>query len=105
MTVKELLHRIESKELSEWAAFEALTGPIGGQRSDFNAATIAATIAEANRNEKAKRTPFTEADFMPDWGKEEEEETSEEKVKRQMNVFKRMAMAMRANAGGEHRGK
>jgi hypothetical protein len=34
MTVEEMLHRISSKELTEWRAYELANGPLGHQYSD-----------------------------------------------------------------------
>lgn len=66
MTVGELLRRIDSRELTAWAAYERVAGPLGPERLDILAAIIAATIANANRTKKGKA--FKPADFMPNWG-------------------------------------
>lgn len=67
MTVAELLERIGSRELAEWAAYEKITGPLGRRRSDIQAAIIAATVANANRGKGRAPKP---ADFLPQWDKQ-----------------------------------
>lgn len=42
--------------------YEKITGPFGRRRGDIQAATIAATIANANRSKKAKRAQIS--DFL-----------------------------------------
>ncbi len=64
MTVRELLNRVDSKELTEWAAFFALE-PWGAEVEDWRAGMVAATVANANRDEKKRRKPYTPRDFMP----------------------------------------
>lgn len=66
MTVGEMLARISSRELSEWAAYEQLTGPLGGRRGDVQAAIIAATVANAQRSKGRALLP---KDFIPKWDK------------------------------------
>lgn len=63
LTVRELLARITSPELSEWAAFYERQ-PFGEWRSDFRAAMIAHTTASVWRGKK-KGPSFK--DFMPDF--------------------------------------
>lgn len=62
MTVKELLSRIDSKELSEWAAFYSIE-PFGGFRSDMQSGIVASTIANCNRQKNSRS--FSPLDFMP----------------------------------------
>ncbi|WP_086809803.1 phage tail assembly protein T [Streptomyces reticuliscabiei] len=68
MTVADLDSRLGSAELTEWMAFEKLTGPLGRRRHDIQAATIAATVANANRGKGAKRLKVT--DFLLPYGTE-----------------------------------
>ena len=63
MTVKELLERIDSKELSEWAAYHSLE-PFGYLRSDLQAGIVASTMANCNRTKNSQKA-FTPIDFMP----------------------------------------
>jgi len=62
MTVRELLCRIDSRELSEWAAFYSLE-PFGYFRSDMQAGIVASTIANCNRTKNSRS--FKPMDFMP----------------------------------------
>ncbi len=52
-----------SRELTEWAAFEQVYGPLGPERGDWQAAVVAHTIAAANGAKNAKLS-----DFLPQWG-------------------------------------
>ena len=62
MTVRELLSKIDSKELSEWAAFYSIE-PFGYFRSDMQAGIIASTVANCNRTKNSRS--FKPMDFMP----------------------------------------
>ncbi|MGI5347043.1 phage tail assembly protein T [Streptomyces sp. CA-250714] len=90
MTVRELLARISSRELTEWQAYEKITGPLDTRlRGDIQASVISATVANS-QSTHARAKP---ADFMPDWDKRKK--TPEEL----------WAAAMKANAalGGQFR--
>lgn len=66
MPVAELLARTSSRELSEWMAYEKLTGPLDSRlRGDISAAIVASTVANANGSKK-KLKP---SDFVPRWFK------------------------------------
>ncbi|MFJ9381887.1 DUF4035 domain-containing protein [Streptomyces sp. NPDC101455] len=67
MTVADLDARMGSAELTEWMAVEKITGPLGRRRHDIQAATIASTIANANRGKGKK---FEVRDFLPAYGLE-----------------------------------
>ncbi len=62
MTVRELLQRIDSKELSEWIAYDTVE-PIGAVRTDLAAGIISSTIANCHRGKNTQA--FTPKDFMP----------------------------------------
>lgn len=68
MTVRELLARIDSRELSEWYAFFELE-PWGCEMEDWRTGLVASTIANVNRDPKKQRKPFEPTDFMPLHGK------------------------------------
>jgi len=68
MTVADLDHRLSSTELTEWIAFEKITGPLGRRRSDIQAATIAATVANANRGKGGRK--FKMSDFLIPYGEQ-----------------------------------
>ena len=62
MTVRQLLASMDSKEISEWAAYYSIE-PFGYFRSsDLPAGIIASTLANCNRTKSSKT--FTPKDFM-----------------------------------------
>lgn len=65
MPVEEMLIRTSSAELTEWAAYEQLNGPLGGQRTDVLLAQLCAVVANANRDKKSKKAK--PKDFLPQW--------------------------------------
>lgn len=67
MTVADLDSRLGSAELTEWMAYEKISGPLGRRRHDIQAATVASTIANANRGKGKK---FEVRDFLPAYGLE-----------------------------------
>jgi len=64
MPVGELLRRLDSRELSEWMAYDQIE-PLGEWRADLRAGIVAATLANVNRGKAQK--PFKPEDFMPDF--------------------------------------
>lgn len=86
----ELLARISSSELSEWMAYERLTGPLGDRRGDLQAAIVAAVVANANRSKGRALTPN---DFVPVWDKRPK--TPEELWKAAMAAFRPVAREQR----------
>lgn len=66
MTVRDLLARLDSRELSEWMAFEQIDGPLGGRRGDIQAAIVASTVANVNLPRHKQRAPD---DYLPVWDK------------------------------------
>lgn len=69
MTVRQLLASIDSVELTEWMAFERLEG-FGSLVDDLRIGQVAATVANVNRDSKARPQPFRPSDFMPQLGAE-----------------------------------
>lgn len=69
MTVADLDSRLGSAELTEWIAYENLSGPLGRRRQDIQSATIAATIANANRGKGGRK--FKLSDFLIPYGQQE----------------------------------
>ncbi|MBO2530966.1 MAG: hypothetical protein CW348_14160 [Thermobifida sp.] len=65
MTVAELLARISSRELTEWAVYERRAGPLGGRRGDIQAAIVAADVYNVNRKKGAK--PVDPEKLLPTW--------------------------------------
>ncbi len=62
--MRELLERIDSAEITSWQLYAEME-PFGEERADLRAGIIAALIANANRDPKKHREPFTPRDFMP----------------------------------------
>src|SRR5690554_3321002 len=80
MTVKEMLTRMDSRELTEWAAFFALE-PWGTETEDWRAGLVSASIANANRDPRDTPQPYQPRDFMPRRKiQEEQDEQSHETV-------------------------
>ena len=90
-TVRELLGRIDSHELSEWQAYYTLD-PFGEERADLRAGIIASVIANVNRDPK-KGPPFKPSQFMP---LIEEEEKVEQTQEVQMSVLASIARAAKS---------
>lgn len=70
MTVREMMSRMSSRELTEWMAYERVCGPIGPSRSDVHAGIVASTVANAMKGKRGKR--FEPKDFIPEWDKKEQ---------------------------------
>jgi hypothetical protein len=66
-TVSELQARMSSREFAEWIEFYGLE-PFGEERADVRSAIVASTIANANRDAKKRKKPWTVEDFMPKFG-------------------------------------
>ena len=64
--VGEMLARMTSRELTEWMAFYQLE-PFGPERGDLQAGIVASVVANANRDSKKQKKPFTPQDFMPEF--------------------------------------
>lgn len=87
MTVRELLARISSRELSEWIAFYAVE-PWGVMPDDLRTGIITSAIANTNRDPKKQKKPFTPQDFIPHWEKPQlEEPQSADEQKRIMQAW------------------
>lgn len=69
MTVRELLRRIDARELIEWQAFYTLE-PFGDERADLRAGVIAATMANAWRGKGQKAA--SPQDFVMKFGRRED---------------------------------
>lgn len=93
MTVEELLSRISSWELTEWAAYEEVAGPLGPARGDVQAGIVAATVANAHRS-KGKKA-LSPADFIPEWDRRPQ--TVEDQL--------RIVLGLNAAFGGEVKGR
>lgn len=63
MPVQEMLERTSSRELSEWQAYEKVTGPLGQERDDTLAALVALVVANSAGSKKKLKL----SDFLPTW--------------------------------------
>ena len=91
MTVREMLARIDSHELTEWRVFYGLN-PWGPERADLRAGTVASVIANCHSTDRT----FKPSDFMPDFSEPEPEPQSDEDIRD-------MAIRINAMLGGESR--
>ncbi|MFF0867626.1 hypothetical protein ACFYUV_38095 [Nonomuraea sp. NPDC003560] len=64
MTVGRLLAEISSAELTEWIAYEQISGPLGQARTDIHTAMIGSWIVNSQRG---KRGPLPLRKFLPGW--------------------------------------
>lgn len=64
MTVGDLMNRIDSRELTEWSAYERVAGPLGPERDDLHTAMICTAITNAMKGKGPDAKP---EDFMPVW--------------------------------------
>lgn len=76
MTVRELLARVDSRELTEWAAFFDVE-PWGCAEEDWRMGTVAAVIANVNRDAKKYPKPFEASDFAPRLRRQEQVEVEQ----------------------------
>lgn len=86
-----MLAAVSSRELSEWQAYERLTGPLGPGRHDQLIAMLAAVVANTARDPKKRPRPFDGRDFLLWDDAERPEQTMEE----QMELFRALAEASR----------
>ncbi len=63
MTVRELLARMDSRELSEWMAFDRIE-PIGSGRANLALAGLSAITANVNRDSKRHPEPYAPDAFV-----------------------------------------
>ena len=91
-TVRELLTRIDSRELTEWLAYYGLN-PWGPERADLNAGIVASTVA----NVMTTGGRFKPSDFMPEIkpaGQEPEAEPEAKTPEQLKDVLLRMTVMM-----------
>lgn len=86
MTVRELLARIDSRELSEWGAYYRLE-PWGTEVDDYRSGVVASTIANVNRDPKQRRQPFVPEDFVPKREQPKKEEQSPDDIRRIVEMW------------------
>jgi len=84
-----MLARMSSRELSEWMAYEKITGPLDDRlRGDISAGIVAATVS----NSAGAKRKVKPSDFIPTW------------FKRKRSVSEIWAEVVKANAalGGSY---
>jgi len=91
MTVRELLSRVGSDEITEWAAYFRLD-PFGEERADLRAGIVASAIA--NTMGGGKRT-YQPSEFMPKFGEPQSRQMSDDDIKQ-------MVCCLRAAFGGNN---
>lgn len=87
MTVRDLSQRLTEEEFGEWLAYDSIS-PIGGNRIDILAAQICSVIANVNRNQKKKPSPYTIKDFLLFQEKEEKKKQTPEEA---LSILKAVA--------------
>lgn len=70
MTVGEMLGRVTSSELTEWAAYEQVYGPLGAVRDDILMAVMASLVHNVFAEKGKGKAP---ADFVPVWDQKPED--------------------------------
>lgn len=65
MPIGEMLARMSAQEITDWIAYERISGPLGPVRGDWQAAIVAATVYGAAATKKTKRRKLK--DFLPKW--------------------------------------
>lgn len=66
MSINEVLAKHSSRQLTEWMAYEKITGPLDARlRGDIAAGIVAAAMANA----QGAKPKLAAADFVPTWFK------------------------------------
>ena len=65
MSVRRAQAEIDAHEFAEWMAYMTLE-PFGPNRDDLRAGTVAAMIANVNRDSRKRSEPFVPGDFFPE---------------------------------------
>lgn len=76
---------MDSRELREWMAYEAATGPLGPRRGDWHAAIVAAAILNAMRGKKGRA--ITPEQLLP-WRLPDEERKPEQTPEQMLRAIK-----------------
>jgi len=83
-TVKELLSRIDSQELSEWLAYYSIE-PFGEWRADLRQAITSMIIANVNRSKKSRAYKVKE--FMPFEKQQRRKQQTPEQMQAMLNLL------------------
>lgn len=94
-THTELLHRLSSKELTDWTAYDQLE-PIGSLRDDYHTAQICAVLANIHRNSEVHPEPFKVEDFLLSFIPIEDKEYQRKDPQEIYDGFRMWAMALGA---------
>ena len=70
MSVRRAQAEIDAHEFAEWMAYMTLE-PFGPNRDDLRAGTIAAVIANVNRDSRKRSEPFSPGDFFTEIAEKE----------------------------------
>lgn len=97
LTAEELLARVSSRELTEWAAYERVAGPIGPAREDLHHARLLAHLANINRGKKQKAAK--PEDFMIHWDPEGERRQRQQAPMSGADILKAVRSANRRMGG------
>jgi len=87
---------IDAREFAEWMAYDSIE-PGEPTRADMQAALIAATLANANRDPKKKPAPFEISDFMLKFHDEVQDtrRMSQKDIKKRLTIWKQGYTAQR----------
>lgn len=100
MTVAEMLARISSRELSEWAVYFSIEPP-ESTRDDIRTGVVASTLANIHRDSSRRPEPFSANDFAPKWDRAEETEPEEIDPEEHSKQLLAKIVALNALFGGK----
>lgn len=83
---------MSSYELTEWMAYEQSNGPLGQRRQDIQAATVAATIANAATGRKKR---YRISDFLVPYNKHKRQQTPYEMLNSIRHITRRTGGTVR----------
>lgn len=86
-----LLRELTSWQISEWLAYYQIE-PFGEERADLRAGIVASVTANANRDADKRPEPYSPADFMPRFDREDEEPEGQS-VEEQIAIMQMFTMA------------
>ncbi len=81
---------MSSAEVTEWAGYEGVTGPLGQERDDVLAAMVAFYVVSALSGKKGRRLKLDK--LMPRWGRRQRQSA---------DVMEQMAKSLTAAHGGK----
>jgi hypothetical protein len=87
MTVRQLLQSIDSRELSEWMAYDQME-PFGEERADLRAGIITSMIHNVNI---VKGKPASPIDFMPEFDRQPKKKPGKQTTEDQLALARQIA--------------